>query len=704
MGDRDTLRNLVIAGGVFLLIMVVLPALIPTPTPPTPGSTDPGTAEIQPVDRPATTATTVPADSTGPAQIAAPSQPTTVYHLAEAPAEQFIEIGASLVDGVDPHAPPPPYRMGLRLCNVGASIDTATFTDHREDVHRDAPYTMLEPIERATGGVWRSLAIENINIDGHDIALADAKWHAHPEAETSDGQSVSFSIDVLLGEEPALRLTRTIHLPKQDKALGRHDLDASLRIENVSRDTHTVVVTYLGGLGVRQASSRGGDHFIDWGIDDGSLVVAKRHTGSSVTSKSNEPLPVFKPSPSDRALHLSWAATANTYFTCTIAPEDAGAGSAARSLAEVTAVDLDGSSDTVEDTTIRFVTTAATLAPTATLVHRTEIYLGEKDGDAFRAIEDYSRRSYYDQISMGFGMCTFGWLIELMIWLLNSLHDLSYDYGVAIVVLVLIVRLLLHPITKKGQINMVRMQHRMQEMAPKIEEIKKKYANDKARLNQEMMKLNINPAGQLMTCLPMFIQMPIWVALFLSLSGNIGMRHEAAFWGLTWISDLTAPDALIRFSTPLIIPGVGWELASFNLLPLFVALFMYIQQKLQPKPAPNPNQTDQQKQQQDMMKMMMPMMSIMMLLFFYNAPSGLNLYIMCSSMFGAIEQHRIRKHIKEQEAAGTLHAPPKKKKKDDTMGKRRPGRMSFLERMQKMADEAHKAQARRPGGKPKARR
>ncbi len=703
MGNRDTLRNLVIAGGIFLVVMAVLPSLIPAPPMATPESTNPVDAKTQPKDQSGTTATPTTAGSAGPAQIATPSEPTSVYHLAEAPTEQLIELGASLVDGIDPNAPPPPYRMGLRLSNVGASIDTATITDHREDLLLDGPYTMLKPVERSSGKVWRSLAMENINIDGHDVGLADAKWYARREADTNEGQGVSFTVDVMHDEELALRLTRTIHLPKQDETLGRHDLHASLRVENLSPKAHKVVVTYRGGLGVRFASSRGGDHFVDWGIDDGTVVVAKRHSGSSASRKSNEPLKIFEPSRSDPHLHLSWAATANTYFTCTIAPEDAGPGSAARSLAEVTAIDLDGSNKTVEDTTVRFVTTQVELAPTAALVHNDDVYLGEKDGDAFRAVEDYNSRNYYDQISMGFGMCTFGWLVELMIWLLNSLHALSHDYGVAIIVLVLMVRTMLHPITKKGQINMVRMQHRMQEMAPKIEEIKKKYANDKARLNQEMMKLNINPAGQLMSCLPMVIQMPIWVALFLSLSSNIGMRHEAAFWGLTWISDLTAPDALIRFATPITIPGVGWKLTSFNLLPLFVSLFMYIQQKLQPKPAPNPNQTDQQKQQQDMMKMMMPMMSIMMLLFFYKAPSGLNLYIMCSSMFGAIEQHRIRKHIKEREAAGTLHAPPKKKNKDDALGKR-PGRLSFLERMQKMADEAQTAQQNQSGKKPKARR
>ena len=250
---------------------------------------------------------------------------------------------------------------------------------------------------------------------------------------------------------------------------------------------------------------------------------------------------------------------------------------------------------------------------------------------------------------------------------------------------------MLHPITKKGQVNMVRMQHRMGELAPKIEEIKKKFANDKVRLNQEMMKLNINPAGQLMTCLPMFIQMPIWVALFLSLSNNILMRHQPLHF--TWIKDLTAPDALYPFVAPLTIPIFGWRVASFNLLPLLVSVFMYLQQKTQPKPPPNPNLSAEQRQQQEMMQKMMPMMSIMMLFIFYSMPSGLNLSIMVSSLFGWLEQMRIRKHIKEHEAAGTLHAPPRKPDDDYVIGRpRKPGKPSFIERIQKMAADAQKSQ------------
>jgi YidC/Oxa1 family membrane protein insertase len=205
----------------------------------------------------------------------------------------------------------------------------------------------------------------------------------------------------------------------------------------------------------------------------------------------------------------------------------------------------------------------------------------------------------------------------------------------------------------------------------------------------------INPATQMLTCLPMMIQMPIWIALFFSLSNNIRMRHQP-FHG-TWIHDMTAPDALIGFSSPLHVPLFGWEIHAFNLLPILLGVFMYLQQKLQPKPKPNPNATDQQRQQQEMMQKMMPLMSVMMLILFYNAPSGLTLYIMSSSFFGMIEQHLIRRHIKRDEAAGTLHKPPRAAVVAEPKPRHKPpGKMSFIEKLQKMAEDAQKAQPKRP--------
>lgn len=699
MGKQDTLRNLLIAGAVFLLIMSIGPALFP-PAPPRP-LVDP-TVAPQSSDRPTdaapqTTPTTPAADkpstaTESPMKVVEPS-----LVAVEADTATMFEMGAAADIGIQDRArPSDPYRMRLVLSNVGAAVESATLTDHAATLNSPDRYQLLTPATRPGGATYRSLSVDKINIDGVDLPLLDKKWRTDGVKNalsdgSGDGQSVTFSLDIHKDSAPVLQLRRTFNLPKQPVKLGRHDLHSAITVANLSDTPHRVIVTYRGGLGVPQSNPRD-DRVIDVGLQSvPGLFTGERKMQSEVATKAGQNIPLYTLSSTEPDQRLSWAATGNTYFTCTLAPLATDGKAVAATLAEVSAFDADGDTATSDDATLRFITIPANLAPKGAISYATAIYLGEKDGHAFRGQPDYRERNYYYQISQGFGWCTFTWLVELMIWLLNSLYFVVRDFGIAIIILVLIVRALLHPLTKKGQVNMVRMQHRMSELAPRIEEIKKKFANDKVRMNQEMMKLNINPAGQLMTCLPMFIQMPIWVALFLSLSNNILMRHQPLHF--TWIKDLTAPDALIHFASPLTIPLVGWQIASFNLLPLLVSVFMYLQQKTQPKPPPNPNLTAEQRQQQEMMQKMMPMMSIMMLLIFYNMPSGLNLYIMFSSLFGWLEQMRIRRHIKEQEASGTLHAPPRKPDDDSVIGRpRKPGKLSFLERIQKMAADAQKSQ------------
>lgn len=635
--------------------------------------------------------------------------PAHEFIVVEADTEKTVVMGSTPTNGLDIKAPPSPYRMRLVLSNVGASIESATITDHAEELGSDARYKLLSIIERDDGTRYRSLAIEKINIDGVDLPLFDRKWQVSSvtayQTAFERGERVEFKIEIHQRGAPAFRLTRTFILPQQERELGRHDLRSTISVENLSKEAHKVFIAYRGGLNVRRIpDSRVPDQYVDWAIDDGTRIVGTRRGQGDVTKDALETFTLYAPSRTAPDAKLSWAATANTYFTATIAPLNRDNTDKARYLAEASAVDLDGSPFTADDVTIRFVTLAESVTAGRALDYPADIYLGEKDGDAFREVKEYSSRNYYYQITQGFGWCTFTWLVELMIWLLNSLSWVAHDFGLAIIILVLIVRTLLHPITKKGQVNMVQMQQKMGEFAPKVEELKKKYGNDKARMQQEQMKLyrdhGINPASQLLTCLPMVLQMPIWIALFLSLSNNIQLRHQA-FLFFPWVKDLTAPDALYTFATPLVIPLVGWELPAFNLLPIFVAVLMYVQQKLQPKPKPNPSATDQQRQQQEMMQKMGPMMSVMMLLIFYKMPSGLNLYIMFSSLFGAIEQHRIRKHIKEKEAAGTLHNPVAKDA-GATSKNKQPGRISWFGKLQKMAEQAQQKQARRPKkGKPR---
>jgi YidC/Oxa1 family membrane protein insertase len=213
------------------------------------------------------------------------------------------------------------------------------------------------------------------------------------------------------------------------------------------------------------------------------------------------------------------------------------------------------------------------------------------------------------------------------------------NYGVVIIILVFLMRLVMHPVTKKSQLSM----SKMTTLAPKAEEIKKKYANNKTEMNKRLMALyKEQGASPIMGMLPMMVQMPIWIALWSAVYTGIELRG-AAFLPF-WITDLSAPDALVRFSA-VTVPLLGWKIDSLNLLPLLMGVAFYLQQKLMPKQAAAAA-SPQAAQQQKMMMIMLPVLFPIML---YKAPSGVNLYIMASTFAGVIEQHVIRKHIQEKE-------------------------------------------------------
>jgi len=221
---------------------------------------------------------------------------------------------------------------------------------------------------------------------------------------------------------------------------------------------------------------------------------------------------------------------------------------------------------------------------------------------------------------------------------MKGMYSFVHNYGVVIIILVFLIRLAMHPVTKKSQVSM----SKMGKLTPKVEQIRKKYANNKTEMNKQIMALyKEQGASPIMGMLPIMVQMPIWIALWSSINASIELRG-AAFLPV-WITDLSVPDALFRFSA-VTLPLLG-KLDSFNLLPILMGVAFYLQQKLMPHQQAA-SASPQMAQQQKIMMIMMPLMFPLML---YKAPSGVNLYIMASTFAGIIEQYYVRKHIREKE-------------------------------------------------------
>ena len=207
----------------------------------------------------------------------------------------------------------------------------------------------------------------------------------------------------------------------------------------------------------------------------------------------------------------------------------------------------------------------------------------------------------------------------------------------------MLVRSCLHPITKRSQIQMMG----MSKMGPEIERLKKKYGDDKEGLNKAMMTVYKEQGmAPILGCLPMLLQTPIWLALWAALQSTFEIR-QAGFlrWPhvhLTWIADLSQPDALVAFAQPVHVPFLGWAVHGVNVLPVLLAGVFFVQQMMMPKPA---NMTPEQEQQRKMTRWI----SLMYPVFFYVSPSGLNLYILTSTSLGIVESKIVRRHLKERE-------------------------------------------------------
>lgn len=188
------------------------------------------------------------------------------------------------------------------------------------------------------------------------------------------------------------------------------------------------------------------------------------------------------------------------------------------------------------------------------------------------------------------------------------------NYGVAIILLTILLRLATYPLTQKSMSSM----RRFSEIAPEMKALQERHKGDRTRLQQEMMAMyqrkGINPVAAMGGgCLPMLIQFPFLVALYFALQGSIELRH-APFFG--WIRDLSAPETLFS------VAGV-----PVRLLPLLMGGTMVLQQRLSPTGGVDPQQ-----------RQMMTWMSVMFIFLFYQFPSGLVLYWFVSNLLGIAQQ------------------------------------------------------------------
>lgn len=210
-------------------------------------------------------------------------------------------------------------------------------------------------------------------------------------------------------------------------------------------------------------------------------------------------------------------------------------------------------------------------------------------------------------------------ICEFILSLLIGLHGVLRDYGLVIIVLTILSKVVTFPMTQASMKSM----GRMKDIQPKVEAIRKRYKGNPQKMNEEVMALyrkeGVNPLNP--GCLPMFLQMPVFISLFVVLRKAIELRGEGTFL-IPWIKDLSQPEAIPLISPlPFEIPMYGTNVA---LLPVLMAIVTYFQNKATIK---DPNQ-----------KAMVYFMPIFMLVLFNSFPSGVVLYWTMSSLIGVVQQ------------------------------------------------------------------
>ncbi|MHC4131720.1 MAG: YidC/Oxa1 family insertase periplasmic-domain containing protein [Planctomycetota bacterium] len=565
------------------------------------------------------------------------------------------------------------FKLQLELTSRGAAIKNATFSSgldeqgkqtgfNDRDPDNPSPFVLLSPAGDELSMANREFVFVE---EGLQLRLNNLSWKSHDVEIASDGsQTARFETVITENstKQPVIKLTKIYSVNP-----GSYEVQCSVKVENLTSVKRKTRFNMAGPIGIRREAAR---------MDARKVVGAFRDPEEQIVSMLLDIKKLRKAKTvDDTRLYKNsgtflWAAVTNKYFAAILVPQVENTDSAKTWVADKKGrfynPDRDANRKTGDETlgldlNIATIELAGSPLAGSSKEHNFLLYLGPKDKSLFDKNKTYKELGFIHSIDFRTCCCpasiigplAFG-ILALMKWMYGFLGN----YGIVIMILVFLIRLVLHPLTKKSQVSM----SKFGKLAPKIEEVKKKYENNKAEMNKQMMALyREQGASPLTGMLPMFVQMPIWIALYSAIYTSIDLRG-APFLPF-WITDLSVPDALFRFPASVNIPIIG---DSLNLLPLLMGVAFYVQQKFMPQqPATSP----QAAQQQKMIKIMMPLMFPLML---YQAPSGLNLYIMSSVFAGAIEQYIIRKHIREKEEAESKGLVPVTKKTGGKVKKKKP--------------------------------
>ncbi|MEE9532204.1 MAG: membrane protein insertase YidC [Syntrophobacteria bacterium] len=514
----------------------------------------------------------VPPAPTKPDQ-AEPTVPTIPTSEAPAPSTPSFPAPAAHA-GRDVRVETPLYRAVFT--ETGARLKSFVLKRYRETIEEDSPgkelvkTSRIEDLPLAFNFVDRPVAALNLA-----PYVADSKT----SVTVSEGQNHTLTFSY---EAPGwLRITRQYHF-----VADSYLIDLSVSVENLGDPWENAPTLSLISLPL---SAGGGSRYTFQGP---SLLV--NNELEEVKFKKIKGEEKF-PGPID------WVAYTGQYFIMALLPVNL-----TPNHAQLEALDA-----ATQMVGVTLIGPKIALQPGVQQQFNYKLYLGPKEVNTLKAADPRLAKAV-----------NFGWfdiIAQPLLVCLKFFNRYLHNYGYAIILLTLLIKLLFWPLTHKSYVSM----KAMKKLQPKMQKIREKYKDDKEKMNQEVMQMyrthKVNPIGG---CLPMVLQIPVFFALYRLLYSSIAIRHAPFLW---WINDLAAPD---RFPIGVQIPYLG---NGLPILTVLMGVSMFAQQKMSPTGG-DPK-----------MEKMMMMMPVVFTVFFVNFPSGLVLYWLVNNILSVGQQYYINK-------------------------------------------------------------
>ena len=573
------------------------------------------------------------AEAADPADPNVPAVATADLSIPDYPSAEF------MLGSVDPASG---YALAVDLTSVGASIESVRLTSPQfRDLNDESVQARIvgnNPTPDRTFST--AFAVVDKQLEKVGQTLETAHWKLSGTSENEDGAAATFEYEspdkTLMIRKiytlPKLKLTgRELEQAWRDKA-SFYTLQVAIEMVNLSDKPRTIEYEMQGPVGVLLENGEHTSKYRDIHMEfmDGTKGITTaagtvKKYADEIEAEADHQLSqkeLFDGLREDRewTSAFRYAGVDVQFFAALIAPlddrpDDVRTDSATRWIERTFPVLI--WKDPVEaqksDVSIRMASNPVVLKSKGDgdrVTHKYAFFVGPK------------RRELLDPAPMSAGqVLNYGWfgvVARVMHYLLDTFFIAGMPYFLAIISLTVLVRGLMFPISRKQAISAAR----MKELQPKLAELKEKYGDDREKFAKAQMELwrkhKINPIGG---CLPLFLQMPIFIGLYTALNSAVDLRLQKLFW----INNLAAPDALFRL--PFSLPYLGYD---FSVLPLCTVGLFLTQQKMFMPPATDEQQAAQYK--------MMNMMTLFMGALFWHQPSGLCIYFIASSLWSIAER------------------------------------------------------------------